>query len=128
MLLDTTFLIDFQRELGGGPTRGAARLLDGHPHATPWISLFTWMEFAEGYPAEREETCRLFLSRFPLILPDLAIAWRVSRISRMLRESGSAVGDHDLWIAATAVERGMPLVTRNPKHFRRIPELKIIGY
>ena len=128
MLLDTTFLIDLQRELGGGRMRGAGRLLSSHGDAVPWISLVTWMEFAEGYPAEQEQACRLFLSRFPLILPDAAVAWRASRISRQLRESGATIGDHDLWIAATALERGLLLVTRNPRHFRRIPDLKTLEY
>ncbi len=128
MLLDTTFLIDLQRELAGGRVRGASRLLNGHAQATPWISLVTWMEFAEGYPAEKEDACRLFLSRFPLILPDPAIAWRASRLSRTLRASGSVIGDHDLWIAATALDRGLSLVTRNPRHFARIPELYLLAY
>jgi predicted nucleic acid-binding protein len=128
MLIDTTFLIDLQRELAGGRMRGACRLLSSHPDAVPWISLFTWMEFAEGYPAEKEDACRLFLSRFSLILPDSAIAFRASRISRALRQSGSTIGDHDLWIAATAIERDLPLVARNPRRFRRIPDLKILGY
>ncbi|MBM4036866.1 MAG: type II toxin-antitoxin system VapC family toxin [Planctomycetes bacterium] len=128
MLLDTSFLIDLQRELAGGRARGAVRFFGSHPEATPWISLVTWMEFAEGYPPEKEDACRLFLSTFPLILPDPAMAWRASRLSRKLRASGSVIGDHDLWIAATALERGLPLVTRNPRHFRRIPELEILGY
>lgn len=128
MLLDTTFLIDLQRELAGGRMHRADRLLSSHPDAAPWISLFTWMEFAEAYPAEKEDACRLFLSRFSLILPDSAIAWRASLISRKLKESGSTIGDHDVWIAATAIERDLPLVTRNPSHFRRIPDLKILGY
>jgi len=128
MLLDTSFLIDLQRELAGGPARGAVRFLDDHPEVTPWISLVTWMEFAEGYPPEKEDACRLFLSRFPLILPDPAIAWRASRLSRRLRASGSVIGDHDLWIAATALHRGLPLVTRNAAHFARVPELRILGY
>jgi len=128
MLLDTTFLIDLQRELAGGRMRRAGRLLSSHPHAMPRISLSTWMEFSEGYPAEKEDPCRLFLSRFSLILPDSPIAWRASRISRTLRKSGSTIRDHDVWIAATAMERDLPLVTRNPRHFRRIPDLKILGY
>jgi len=127
-LLDTTFLINLQRELAGGRMHRAGRLLSSNPDAAPWISLFTWMEFAEGYPAEKDDAGRLFLSRFSLILPDSAIDWRAARISRKLRESGSTIGDHDVWIAATAIERDLPLVTRNPRHFRRIPDLKILGY
>jgi len=128
MLLDTSFLIDLQRELAGGRKRGAARLLSDHPEATPSISLVTWMEFAAAYPSEREDACRLFLSRFALVLPDPAVAWRASRICRTLRQAGSPIGDHDLWIAASALERGLPLVTRNPRRFRRIPHLQILIY
>lgn len=127
MLLDTVFLIDPQREMGGGRRRGAVDFLNDHAEATPWISLITWMEFGEGYPPEKEDACRLFLSRFPLVLPDEAIAWRASQISRKLRKRGSTIGDHDIWIAATALERGMPLVTGNPRHFQRIADLEILA-
>ncbi len=34
----------------------------------------------------------------------------------------------DLWIAATALAFGMPVVTRNERHFARVPELNVIGY
>ena len=128
MLLDTSFLIDFERELAGGRSRGAMRFLSEHAGVTPSISLFTWMEFVEGYPPEKEDACRIFLSDFPLILPDLAIAWRASRIFRTLRGTGSSIGDHDVWIAASALERSMPLVTRNPRHLTRVPHLSILSY
>ena len=122
------FLIDLQRELAGRTEKAACRFLDSHPAATPRISLITWMEFAEGYSPEREDACRLFLSRFSLFEPGEPIAWRASRISRRLRRTGSAIGDHDLWIAATAIENSIPLVTRNARHFRRIPGLEILTY
>jgi predicted nucleic acid-binding protein len=86
------------------------------------------MEFAEGYGTEREEACREFLSRFLLVLPDTSIAWRASRLSRQMHEMGRQVGDHDLWIAATAMESGKPLVTRNTGHFSLIPGLQVIVY
>jgi tRNA(fMet)-specific endonuclease VapC len=128
MLLDTSFLIDLQRELAGSKRQHATRLLAQRQSEIPWISLFTWMEFAEGYTPERYEDCILFLSRFQLILPDRAIAWRASRISRQLRKQGRNVGDHDIWIAATALEGGMPVVTRNAKHFEHLGELQVLTY
>lgn len=128
MLLDTCFLIDLQYELVGRRRRVALDFLDRHPKAAAYISLVTWMEFAEGYEEGREEGCRLFLSQFPLIIPDEAIAWRASRISRRLRAAGIRIGDHDLWVAATAVERGLPLVTRNSGHFARVPALRVVSY
>jgi len=90
--------------------------------------LITWTEFAEGYGEEREDACRLFLSRFPLIVPDHSIAWQASRISRSLRASGAPIGDHDVWVAATAMNREIPLVTRNTRHFQRIPGLRLLSY
>jgi tRNA(fMet)-specific endonuclease VapC len=45
-------------------------------------------------------------------------------ITRFLLESkGQKLDDFDLLIAATAIHFGYPLVTRNKKHFLRIPEL-----
>lgn len=128
MLLDTTFLVDLQRELSDGRSRGATSFLEEHPDARPCISLVTWMEFAEGYPARDEEACRMFLARFPLIVPDPSIAWRGSRIARDLRAKGSRIGDHDIWIAATAIERALSVVTRNPRHFERIAGLRFRTY
>ena len=128
MLLDTTFLIDLQRELGGGRSRGAQAFLRDHAADIPCISLITWMEFAEGAADGQEESSRLFLSVFRVIAPDLGIAWKASRISRALRAKGTPIGDHDCWIAATAIMASMTLVTRNSKHFHRVTELRLLAY
>jgi predicted nucleic acid-binding protein len=128
VLLDTSFLIDLQRELATAKARGAAQFLSDHPQSTPSISLITWMEFAEGYPPQMGEECRRFLSRFALIVPDIAIAWRAAQVLRLLRGQGRPIGDHDVWLAATALERKLPLVTRNIRHLARIPGLQLIAY
>ena len=44
-----------------------------------------------------------------------------------LRRSGSLIGDNDLLIAATALRHGLTLVTRNCRHFDRIPDLRILA-
>ena len=33
-----------------------------------------------------------------------------------------------VWIAATALAHGLPVVTRNEKRSRRVPGLEIVGY
>jgi len=40
-----------------------------------------------------------------------------------LRASGQIINDHDIWIAATALEHNLTLITRD-KHFERITGLK----
>jgi predicted nucleic acid-binding protein len=128
VLLDTTFLIDLQRELRGKRPDDAIAFLKSQSTSSVCISLITWMEFAEGYGDAHEQACRQFLSRFPLVLPDVPIAWQASRLSRFLRAQGRRIGDHDLWIAATALELRVPLVTRNSSHFRPVPGLNLMSY
>ena len=45
----------------------------------------------------------------------------------VLRENGLLIDANDLWIAATALAVGMPVVTRHEKHFARVPELNVMG-
>ena len=47
---------------------------------------------------------------------------------RYLRDNGLLIGPNDLWIAATGLVTGMPVVTRNEAEFRRVPELEVLGY
>ena len=47
---------------------------------------------------------------------------------RYLQANGLLIGTNDLWIAATAIVHGMPLVTRNERHFQRVPKLQVLGY
>ena len=49
-------------------------------------------------------------------------------MSRMLRATVSRLGDNDLWIAATALDAGEPLVARDREHFGRVPGLTVAGY
>ena len=128
MILDTCFLIDLQREIRDGKSRGAAAFLRNHPTAFPKIALVTWMEFAEGYADDREKDCRQFLTRFPLVEPDPVVAWQAARIARALREGGKMIGDHDVWIAATALVQEAPVVTRNAEEFRRVAGLVVLAY
>ncbi|MEA2511263.1 MAG: hypothetical protein QOJ59_750, partial [Thermomicrobiales bacterium] len=48
-----------------------------------------------------------------------------ARIRSFLRSQGRLIPDIDLQIAATAVSLDLTLVTRNLRHFSRIPGLKI---
>ena len=67
-----------------------------------------------------------FCDRFVIYPFNDAVAWQAAEIFNDLRKRGVMTGENDLWIAATALESGGALVTRNVKHFREIRGLKVL--
>jgi len=126
--LDTTVLLDLQKELRRGKPGAATRLLETSGDAPVFISFVTWMGFAEGFRDDDRPSCERFLSGFQILWPDADTAWRAARVSRSLRASGQPIGDHDLWIAATALQHGHAVVSRNDEHFQRVPGLSFLPY
>lgn len=121
MLLDTTFFIDLADELQAGVAGPCRAFLQAHRHREKFASVVTLGEYAVG--ATATETGRFFRGYGRLALGrDLAI------YAGRLQAGGTfALGENDLWIAATAVYHGLPLVTRD-KAFSRVPGLKVTGY
>jgi predicted nucleic acid-binding protein len=128
VILDTTVLVDLQRELRREKPGAATRLLETSGDAPVFISFVTWMEFAEGFGDADRPACEWFLSGFQILWPDADTAWRAARVSRSLRASGQPIGDHDLWIAALALQHGHAVVSRNKEHFQRVPGLTFLPY
>jgi tRNA(fMet)-specific endonuclease VapC len=44
-----------------------------------------------------------------------------------LVERGALIGQHDLWIAATALTHGLGVVTHNERDFGRVPGLRVLA-
>jgi len=59
----------------------------------------------------------------PVISFDAVAARTHARLSAELAASGTAVGPHDLIIAATALTKGYIVTTRDERSFPRIPGL-----
>ena len=66
-----------------------------------------------------------FMRANEVIHLDEAIAQTAADLYATLRKQGQLLPDADLLIAATALDRGYILVTRNLKHFERIPNLQL---
>jgi len=66
--------------------------------------------------------------RFRVLVPDLETSWVYGQRYRYLRDHGLLIGANDLWIAATAIVNGLPMVTRDPAHFGRVPGLSVVTY
>ncbi|MCX6377319.1 MAG: type II toxin-antitoxin system VapC family toxin [Armatimonadetes bacterium] len=128
MLLDTTFVIDVQRETLRSAPAGAYRFLADHPDLPMRISVITYGELAEGFAHEAPEHFQELVQPDELIALTSDMAWRFGELSRLLRSEGKRLGDNDLWIAAVALEMGVPLVTRDSTHFERVPGLSVVTY
>ena len=128
MLLDTTFVIDVQRETLRGARAGAYRFLADHLDLPMRISVITYGELAEGFAPEARDDFQELVRPYQIIALTSDMAWRFGELSRLLRSEGKRLGDNGLWIAAAALEMGVPLVTRDGMHFERVPGLSVVTY
>ena len=126
MIFDSTFFVALHRELQSGQPGPAQDFLARHPDEIPGMSEITRGELAQGFASKAAWTD--FCDRFVIYPFNDAVAWRAAEIFRNLRKRGIMTGENDLWIAATALETGSVLVTRNEKHFRAIRGLKVVGH
>ena len=83
---------------------------------------------SEARRARREAYVEALLSRLPVIAFDLVSARTHARLWASLASRGVTIGAHDLIIAATAIARGLDLVTRDERSFPRIPGLSVLRW
>jgi len=127
--LDTTFLIDLQRERAHRRRDGPAhRFLAEDPDRELHLSATALGEFSEGFDDPDDPVLRTMRELHVLMVTDEETALVYGRITRRLRTEGRLIGTNDLWIAAASVRRAIPLVTANSQEFARIEGLEIIGY
>ncbi|HET9523025.1 MAG TPA: type II toxin-antitoxin system VapC family toxin [Terrimicrobiaceae bacterium] len=121
LLLDTSFVIEYEAELVAdrlGPARGLLRVRFREPVA---ISIITLGEFAEGFEDMRD--VEAFLSHFRVIPLSRFIAYKTAAMQAHLSRR---LGENDAWIAATALAYTAELAGRE-RAFTRVPRLKYIA-
>lgn len=126
--VDTSFLIDLERERrtgGGGP---AHRFLQADPGAELGLSVVALGELVEGYEDGDHPVLRAIRQSHRVLDVDEATSLTYGRITRTLRARGTLIGATDLWIAAASVRHGLPLVTADVEHFRRVEGLEVVSY
>ena len=94
------------------------------------ISLITYGEIYDGVyygrdPRRYESIFRQFLRRVEVLPLNRVILRRFARIRGELRSTGQLIGDFDILIGATALHHNLVMVTRNRRHFGRIPNLTL---
>jgi tRNA(fMet)-specific endonuclease VapC len=120
IVADTDVLIDALR--GREPARGriAAAIAAG-ALATTAVSLF---ELLSGAGEEEErDVVGLLLAALPVLPFDAAAGEAAAAARRGLEASGRGIGIADYQIAGICISRSAPLLTRNRRHFERVPGL-----
>jgi predicted nucleic acid-binding protein len=124
-LIDSDWVADY---LAG--KQAAVDLVQRREPGGMGISIITFGEIYEGIyygrdPDRTEAGFLNFLSDAGVLALDLPTMRRFAYIRGRLRQDGRIIGDSDILVAATALQNNLTLVTRNTRHFERVPGLVI---
>lgn len=124
LLIDTSLLVEFER--GDAPIE----LLGEEQQA---ISVVSVSELLHGVHrarrsqrARRQAVVEAILAEFEALPITEPVARVHADIWAWLSARGSVIGNHDLWIAATALSHGLGVATRDARDFTRIPGLRVV--
>ena len=124
IIADSDVLIDFLRGHGEG-ARHVALELESRSLATTAITSF---EIRSGAHSTKQRKSVDALLEAVIILPFGAEEARIAADIRIQLEShGQSIGMADYMIAAVCIANQGLLLTRNRKHFERIPDLVVIS-
>lgn len=128
LILETSFLVDLERELLGGADGPAQQFLQAHSAQKLHITFTIAGELAAVPRISERVSWDRLVSPFEVLGCTPEVCWRYGRLYRYLKGNGLLIDANDLWIAATALALGIPLVTRNERHFARVPDLEVLCY
>ena len=132
MFVDTTFCIDLLRETHRGPGR-ATTALERLGDAPLFASVFVLCELHAGarlsaHGRRELRSVERLAENLTVVYPDASFPVAYAELEVALRRSGTPIPTMDLLIGTTAKIRGMPLLTRDAGHYRRIPGLVVETY
>lgn len=126
MILDSSYLIDLMQSDEGALAKRDELVDRGVPMAVSTLTIF---EVGTGVREGRErDSFETFVDRFTAVPVRVDVARRGASIQRRLQQTGDRIGKVDSLIAATALERNEPVVTRNVSEYDRVEELRVVPY
>ena len=130
MILDTTLLVDLLR--GNADARDQVAALE-HAGELLWVPTPVLFELWEGIeradrPERERKRVEEILHAYTLIDFDARHAARAGQLSGALIRRGEMIDPIDAQIAGAALVEGRPVLTRNVRHFERVPGLHVKDY
>ena len=130
---DTSFLVDLLRESARshpGPAHGLLDALHGHEIV---LSVFAACELYVGVersanPLRERARVEELTGFLGIVYPDERFASVYARLLAGLQRGGEIIATMDLMIATAAVVDEASLVTRNRRHFDRVPGVDVVSY
>ena len=121
-IADTDVLIDYLA--GKGEAEAVERLLRRGTLRTTVISRFELLSGAKS--AKQMVRLVQLLDAIPSLVLDDAAADAASEIRKTLERSGDPIGMADSLIAGIVTSNGATLLTRNRRHFERVPGIQLL--
>ena len=126
MIYDTNFLIALQGRHKRFSRAQAKTWIAQHETGDLYIPRVAEVEFLAGFAADADAAPLLDL--FVVLSPDDSVWAETVGVLRELRTAGERIGLADSIIAATARLYGLPLVTDNARHYKRVAGLDVRVY
>jgi len=129
LCLDTDVLIDYLRKPSETVMFVMRMIYEGKisAHTTTVNSFEIWLgTLLAPKPEEIIKETEEFLNRLQILDFNYAASVEASRTMMKLRKQGQTIEIRDLFVASISKVSGMPLITRNLKHYKRIPRLMVL--
>ena len=123
ILIDSSLLIDHIRAKDKTKTLLADVLCR---FTEPSISTIVQYEIEVGMTAAHRDLWNILFDELTMIPFMSPTALMACKIKHQLKAKGKQIEPLDLFIAATAMDNGLPLATLNRKHFEQIDGLELI--
>jgi predicted nucleic acid-binding protein len=123
-LVGIDFLIDRWRHGEASDAAAFARAHQEESLAISWIVKGEFLRAAVIAGRDSPELLRFF-SRYPTHWPDEEVVVGYARLGEVLKQHGLALGPADLWLAASTLRLGVPLVTRDTDGLGKVPGIQI---
>ena len=125
VLLDTTVAVAHLR----GVVSVTQRLVEAQTRYLPTVALgeLHYGLWRSVFRAENRAQLDHWLQVTVLLPISAATAECYGELKQQLALAGTPIPENDLWIAAVALEHGLPLATRDA-HFLRVPGLTVLDW